>query len=236
MSVEQLESQVLALPLAQRRAFTRRLDEHRDEIEQRSVLDRAQESEIRQRFAEMEAGPAMRIPFAEADAERMFREFADARTHKTPSRLGCAMKKKWLIILSLLLLAAPAALEAQDYGYTDDYYWDAFPYGEYPNQIVIITEYNGPGAAVVIPSSINNWQVFGIGSDLNYGGYPSYVFPNGVTSVTIPDSVTFIGFDAFEFCRSLTSVTIPGSVTYIWDEAFADCTNLTTITISDGVT
>jgi hypothetical protein len=28
MSVEQLESQVLALPLAQRRAFTRWLDEH----------------------------------------------------------------------------------------------------------------------------------------------------------------------------------------------------------------
>jgi len=36
MSVEHLESQVLALPLAERRAFTRWLDEHRDEIEQPS--------------------------------------------------------------------------------------------------------------------------------------------------------------------------------------------------------
>jgi len=88
MSVEQLESQVLALPLAQRRAFTRWLDEHRDEIEQPSVLARAQESEIRHRLAEMEADPAMRIPFTEADVEKMFREFADARAQKTSSRRG----------------------------------------------------------------------------------------------------------------------------------------------------
>jgi hypothetical protein len=86
MSVEQLESQVLALPLAQRRAFTRWLDEHRDEIEQPSVLARGQESEVRQRLAEMEADPAMRVPFTEGDAEKMFREFADARAHKTSSR------------------------------------------------------------------------------------------------------------------------------------------------------
>jgi hypothetical protein len=88
MSVEQLESQVLALPLAQRRAFTRWLDEHRDEIEQPSVLAQAQESEVRRRLAEMEADPAMRIPFAEADAKKMFREFADGRAQKTSSRRG----------------------------------------------------------------------------------------------------------------------------------------------------
>jgi hypothetical protein len=86
MSVEQLESQVLALPLAQRRAFTRWLDEHRDEIEQPSLLARAQEGEVRQRLDEMEVDPAMRIPFNEADAEKMFREFADAHAHKTSSR------------------------------------------------------------------------------------------------------------------------------------------------------
>ena len=67
-------------------AFTRWLDEHRDEIEQPSVLVAAQEREIRQRLAEMEANPALRIPFTEADAEKMFREFADARSRKTSSR------------------------------------------------------------------------------------------------------------------------------------------------------
>ena len=86
MSVEQLEHEVLALPLTERRAFTRWLDEHRDEIEQPSVLTRAQESEVRQRLAEMETNPAMRIPFAEADLKQMFAEIMDERAAKTSSR------------------------------------------------------------------------------------------------------------------------------------------------------
>jgi hypothetical protein len=86
MSVEQLESQIMALPLDQRRAFTRWLDEHRDEIEQPSVLTRAQENEVRQRLAEMEAEPALRIPFAEADVKQMFKEIMDERAAKTSSR------------------------------------------------------------------------------------------------------------------------------------------------------
>ena len=77
---------------------------------------------------------------------------------------------------------------------------------------------------------------------------------NGLTNVTISNSVTSIGdsaFDdcsepdqchdsrqrhqhrggAFEDCYSLTSVTIPGSVTSIGDGAFGGCTSLTAITV-----
>lgn len=86
--MEQLEDQVLALPLTERRAFTRWLDEHRDEIEQPSALARARESEVRQRLAEMEADPATRIPFGEADVKQMFKEFMDGRAAKTPPRSG----------------------------------------------------------------------------------------------------------------------------------------------------
>ncbi len=42
----------------------------------------------------------------------------------------------------------------------------------------------------------------------------------GLTSITIPDSVTSIGFSAFWDCTSLTSVTIPDSVTSIDADAF----------------
>ena len=86
MSVEQLESQILALSLPERRAFTRWLDEHRDEIEQPAVLVRAHESEVRQRLTEMEADPGLRVPFAEADVEQMFKEIMHERAAKASSR------------------------------------------------------------------------------------------------------------------------------------------------------
>ena len=86
MSVEKLESQVMALSLADRRAFTRWLDEHRDEIEQPSALSEAQRSEVRQRLAEMEADPGLKVPFAETDAVQMLKEIMDERAAKASSR------------------------------------------------------------------------------------------------------------------------------------------------------
>ena len=58
----------------------------------------------------------------------------------------------------------------------------------------------------------------------------------GLTSVIIPNSVTSIGESAFRGCRSLTSVTIPNSVTSIGNEAFKDCSGLTSVTIPNSVT
>ncbi len=69
----------------------------------------------------------------------------------------------------------------------------------------------------------------GIG-DSAFSGY------SGLTSVTIPDSVTSIGRCAFEDCSGLTSVTIPGSVTSIGRYAFEDCSGLTSVTIPGSVT
>ena len=84
--MEQLESQVLALSLADRRAFTRWMDEHRDKIEQPSALVDAQQSEVRQRLAEMEANPAQRVAFTETDAEQMVKEIMDERAKKASAR------------------------------------------------------------------------------------------------------------------------------------------------------
>ena len=59
---------------------------------------------------------------------------------------------------------------------------------------------------------------------------------SGLTSVTIPNTVTSIGDRAFEDCRGLTSVIIPNSVTSIGNEAFKDCSGLTSVTIPNSVT
>ena len=59
---------------------------------------------------------------------------------------------------------------------------------------------------------------------------------SGLTSVTIPNSVTSIGDGAFSYCSGLTSVTIPNSVTYIGEYAFEYCSGLTSVTIGNSVT
>ncbi|MCQ2340538.1 MAG: leucine-rich repeat protein [Paludibacteraceae bacterium] len=58
----------------------------------------------------------------------------------------------------------------------------------------------------------------------------------GLTSVTIPNSVTTIGENAFCWCTDLTSVTIGNSVTTIGENAFAYCTGLTSVEIPNSVT
>ena len=58
----------------------------------------------------------------------------------------------------------------------------------------------------------------------------------GLTSITIPNSVTSIGGDAFRDCSGLTSVTIPNSATSIGGDAFYNCSGLTSVTIPNSVT
>ena len=81
---------------------------------------------------------------------------------------------------------------------------------------------------VVIPSSHQNLPV----TEIGHAAFSQC----GITSVALPDSVTFIGNDAFYDCRNLTSVVLPDSVTSIGEDAFAYCNSLTSIIIPEGVT
>ena len=72
-------------------------------------------------------------------------------------------------------------------------------------------------------------SVTGIGNATFYGC-------TGLTSITIGNSVTSIGNSAFYNCSSLTSITIPNSVTSIGSYAFYNCSSLTSITIPNSVT
>ena len=56
----------------------------------------------------------------------------------------------------------------------------------------------------------------------------------GLTSITIPNSVTSIGGEAFKGCTGLASITIPNSVITIGEGAFSGCTNLKNLRIEDG--
>ena len=65
------------------------------------------------------------------------------------------------------------------------------------------------------------------GENYIIGDY-AFWYRSGLTSVTVPNSVTSIGGSAFKSCSGLTSVTIGNSVTSIGSEAFA-CSKLQTI-------
>ncbi len=151
----------------------------------------------------------------------------------------CKLMGRVLSRLAVLamVLALPGVAEGQ-FSYTNN------------NGAISITGYTGPGGAVVIPSSANGLPVTSIGDRAFLGA--------GLTSVTIPNSVTSIGYEAFAGCAGLTNVTIPNSVITIGEVAFSGagltsvtipnsvaniggyafygCTRLTSVTIPNGIT
>ena len=70
---------------------------------------------------------------------------------------------------------------------------------------------------------------------LVYAGKVAYEYKGTMpsnTSIVLKAGTLGIGEDAFYYCTGLTSITIPNSVTIIYDGAFRICTNLTSITFN----
>jgi hypothetical protein len=136
------------------------------------------------------------------------------------------LKTTWPILLSLLLLAAPAAMQAQG-AYSTNADGSIYTYSTNADGSANIVAYAGPPWVVTIPTNINGLTVTSIGEGAFDG--------SGLTSVTIPNSVTSIADDAFVQCNSLTGLTIGDSVTNIGDGAFEECRSLANVTIPNSV-
>ena len=91
-----------------------------------------------------------------------------------------------------------------------------------------LANYFGSKNVIILPEDYNG-DSYAIGNSAFYEC-------KGLTSITIPNSVTSIGERAFSSCSSLTSVTIPNSVTSIGERAFSYCHRLTSVTIGNNVT
>jgi PKD repeat protein len=96
---------------------------------------------------------------------------------------------------------------------------------------ITITGYLGSGGAVTIPGAFNGLPVTSLGN-----GVQSVFYNTGVTSVTIPGTLTNIAYEAFYQCSSLTNVTISNGVTTIGGYAFAYCYGLAGVTIPISLT
>lgn len=88
---------------------------------------------------------------------------------------------------------------------------------------VCVTQGGDYTGSVIIPERVSlqgsTYPVTSIDRD-------AFAACTGLTSVTIPNSVTEIGDGAFAACPGLTSVTIGNSVTKIGSGVFYDCTGL----------
>lgn len=84
--------------------------------------------------------------------------------------------------------------------------------------------------ALIIPSEVPyNGKILSV----NCIGKDAFANFNGITSITIPESVKRIRAYAFRNCRSLETIVIPENVTYIGEYAFDDCVNLSSMIIKN---
>ncbi len=113
------------------------------------------------------------------------------------------MKKQLLLLVLLLLPMVASAFR----GYAEidgiNYYIDT----DYTNASVIKKSSGSYSGNIVIPATVE------------YEG--------------VICNVKSVDYQAFSRCYGLTSITIPSSVTYIGENAFSDCSGLTAVHISD---
>ena len=122
----------------------------------------------------------------------------------------------------------------------DTYVYDYITYQviSVANSTVRAFDYNTAGGTVVnipatIPNGLITYTVTEIGNDAFASNNSND--PNNLTSVTLPNTLTYIGESAF-FINNITTLTIPDSVINIDDGAFANSQNLTNLVLGNNLT
>lgn len=93
-----------------------------------------------------------------------------------------------------------------------------------------VKEYIGAGGNVTIPATIN---VSDISKPVTKIYTQVFCERSDVTSVTLPEGLQYIGNKAF-YGTGITSLSLPNSITGLGDETFAACQSLASISIGSG--
>ena len=148
--------------------------------------------------------------------------------------------KKFLPILTMMVLATSAF--AYDFSAVCEtgqtLYYQISNYNNF--QVAIIapntTNWNGyvkPIGNLVIPSSVN---YDGVDYTIVSVGARAFFECSELTSVEIPNSVTYIGERAFSYDYALETVILPTGLSTIEGLTFTNCQSLTSITLPDSLT
>lgn len=140
----------------------------------------------------------------------------------------CSFLKSFVIMVTMMFMITSNALaEVIDgFNYLLDY--------EARTAMLLPNTMNKYSGDIIVPEKIKDFE----GKEYQVTAFFQSCFLDcsGMTSITIPSTVTALGGFCFAGCTSLTTITIPSSVTYIGTSCFQDCTNLTSITIPSSVT
>ena len=137
-------------------------------------------------------------------------------------------------LLTAVLLSLCASVSAYDFT-VDGLYYNIVSLEDLTCEITygdIVDEYHGTYSGdIVIPETVtyNNKTL----TVVKIGEYAFY-YCSELSSVTIPNTVTYIDSNAFVECGAITSITIPSSVTSIGRMAFYECKSLNNIVFEDG--
>ena len=75
---------------------------------------------------------------------------------------------------------------------------------------------------IVVPAEIDGHKVTAIGDEC-------FVWMAYLTSVTVPEGITYIGVEAFSGCGTLAVLKLPTTLSRIADQAFKDCPSTMTV-------
>ena len=140
-----------------------------------------------------------------------------------------------LITCALMTILPNISNAATEYTYSDTEQGIEWSYqlDESNNIIELKCRTTSKTGAVTIPSTIEGKTVISLKGSYNAGAFQNCA---GITSVTIPNTITLIGEYAFEKCTGLKSITLPDSVTKIESRAFSSCSGMTSVALSNNLT
>lgn len=117
------------------------------------------------------------------------------------------MKKNIKSFISIVLIFAVFVCTIPAFAATSG----SFTY-EVVNGEAIITAYTGTDAEITVPSTIDGYNVYGIGDSALRDN-------TSITAVTVETGVRSIGASAFENCTALATITLPSTIMYFGEKA-----------------